>query len=172
MSPMRLPLRLALLSSLCLLTACTLRPQYRQVLPPDVVRAKGVGVEQVMLRVVEPGTERPISGARVLLTTGRTRVNATSDVNGFIRLPVSPDLLAENPVVEVILPKGMADYTLRPVKQESEPAQQPAGEPGAPSALEPAPQPGGESGTPAGSESGAQPETQPGSGSEAQPPRG
>jgi len=115
-----------------------------------------------------------------VLTTGLRRFSATSDVNGLLQLPVSPELLAENPLVEVLLPKGMADYALQPVKQESSPAQQPAGEPGAPAASEPAPQPGGESGTPAGGESGtpsgSQPgsgtEAQPGSGTEAQPPRG
>ncbi len=164
MPPMRSLLRLALLSSLCALSACTLRPFYRQVLPPDVVREKGAGVEQVTLRVVQPGSGQPIPGARVLLTTGRTRVNATSDENGLVQLPVSQDLLAENPLVEVVLPKGLEDYALQPVKQESAPAPQPT--------IEPAPQPGGESGTPAGSESGTPAGSQPGSGSEAQPPRG
>jgi len=180
MSPKRSLLRLALLSSLCVLSACALRPFYRQVLPPEVVQNKGVGVEQVTLRVVEPETQRPISGARVVLTTGLRRFSATSDVNGLLQLPVSPELLAENPLVEVLLPKGTADYALQPVKQEAAPAQQPAGEPGAPATIEPAPQPGGESGTPAGGEtgtpSGSQPgsgtEAQPGSGTEAQPPRG
>jgi hypothetical protein len=164
MSSMRSLLRLALLSSLGLLSACALRPYYRQVLPPDVVRDKGVGVEQVTLRVVESGTERPIPGARVLLTTGRARINATSDANGLVQLPVSPELLSENPLVEVILPKGTAGYALQPVQREAAPA------------IEPAPKPGGESGTPSGGESGTpagtQPQTQPGSGTEAQPPRG
>jgi hypothetical protein len=169
---MRFLPRLLLLSALCLLSACALRPFYRQVLPPEVVRDKGVGVEQVTLRVVEPGSGRPIPGARVLLTTGRARVNATSDANGLLQLPVSPELLAENPLVEVILPKGLEDYALQPVKQESQPARQPAGEPGASPEIGPAPQPGGESGTPAGGESGTPAGSQPGSGSEAQPPRG
>jgi len=164
MPPMRSLLRLVLLSALCVVSGCTLRPYYRQVLPPDVVRDKGVGVEQVTLRVVAPRSGRPIPGARVLLTTGRVRVNATSDANGLLQLPVSQELLAENPLMEVVLPKGTEDYALQPVKQESQPAQQPAGEPGAAPSVEPAPQPGGESGTPA--------ETQQGSGSEAQPPRG
>lgn len=172
MPPMRSLLRLVLLSALCVVSGCTLRPYYRQVLPPDVVRDKGVGVEQVTLRVVEPRSGRPIPGARVLLTTGRARVNATSDANGLLQLPVSQELLAENPLMEVVLPKGTEDYALQPVKQESQPAQQPAGEPGAAPAVEPALQPGGESGTPAGSESGTPAETQQGSGSEAQPPRG
>jgi hypothetical protein len=172
MSPKRSLLRLALLSSLCVLSACALRPFYRQVLPPDVVQNKGVGVEQVTLRVVEPQTQQPISGARVVLTTGLRRFSATSDREGLLRLPVSPELLAENPLVEVILPKGMADYALQPVNQEAAPAQPSAGEPGAPATNEPAPQPGGESGTPPGGETGTPSGSQPGSGTEAQPPRG
>ncbi|WP_199242882.1 hypothetical protein [Vitiosangium sp. GDMCC 1.1324] len=151
MRPMRPLLCLAVLS-LGLLSACTLRPYYRQVLPPEVARAKAQevrGSEDVLLRVVEPGTDMPIAGARVLLGTGRERINVVSDMNGIIKLPVTPGLLAENPLVEVSLPPGVHGYTFELVKPEpvpqqsaSEPApQQPASEP-APQqpASEPAPQ--------------------------------
>lgn len=116
MSPTR-PLLGPALLSLCLLSACTLRPYYRQVLPPEVVRTRGEGVQQVMLRVVEPSTGQPIPGARVLAGEGRTRINVTSDVNGLLLLPVTPALLAENPLAEVIPPKGVEEYSLQVVKE-------------------------------------------------------
>ncbi|QRK10162.1 hypothetical protein JQX13_08720 [Archangium violaceum] len=125
MRPMR-PLLCAAVLSLGL-SACVLRPYYRQVLPPEVSRLEpreARGVEDVLLRVVEPGYERPISGARVLLGTGQGRVNVTSDVNGLIRLPVTPELLAENPLVEVSLPPGVRGYRLELVMPESEPPQE------------------------------------------------
>jgi hypothetical protein len=114
---MRSLMRLALLSSLCLLTACALRPYYREVLPPDVVNSsRGSDVQDVMLRVVEPESGKPIPGVRVLLSSGRGRVNVVSDATGLLHLPVSPELLAENPLVEVVLPKGTSGYSLQWVR--------------------------------------------------------
>jgi hypothetical protein len=129
MRPMR-PLLCVALLSLGLLSACALRPYYRQVLPPDMsamkpAAAQGKG-EGVLLRVVEPGTERPIPGARLLLSSNRGRVALVSDMEGLVRMPVTPELLAENPLVEVVLPPGVSGYALQPVKQEPESA--PAGE--------------------------------------------
>jgi hypothetical protein len=124
------PLLCVALLSLGLLSACALRPYYRQVLPPDMSAAKpaaqGKG-EVVMLRMVEPGTERPIPGARILLSMNQGRVALVSDGNGFVQMPVTPELLAENPLVEVILPAGVRGYSFQPVKEE--PAAAPAGEP-------------------------------------------
>lgn len=119
------------------LSACALRPYYRQVLPPDMSAMKPAAAggqgEAVLLRVVEPGTERPIPGSRVILTTNRgARVSLVSDQEGLVRMPVTPELLAENPLVEVVLPAGVQGYALQPVKQEPEAA--PAGEPVPPSA--------------------------------------
>ncbi|WPB78207.1 hypothetical protein KYC5002_03440 [Archangium violaceum] len=112
------------------LSACALRPYYRQVLPPDMSAMKpaaaGAQGEAVLLRVVESGTERPIPGSRVILTTNRGRVSLVSDQEGLVRMPVTPELLAENPLVEVVLPPGVQGYALQPVKQEPEAA--PAGE--------------------------------------------
>jgi hypothetical protein len=160
MSPKR-PLLCVALLCLGVLSACALRPYYRQVLPPEVVRSRGEGVEQVMLRVVEPDTGRPIPGARVLLTTGRARVNVASDAEGLLRLPVSPEILAENPLVEVVLPKGVSGYVLQPVVPESGAEQPPASEPGTQPTTEPAPAPS--------TEPSPQPVTEPGA---QQPPRG
>ncbi|HEX8435959.1 hypothetical protein [Archangium sp.] len=160
MSPKH-PLLCVALLCLGVLSACALRPYYRQVLPPEVARSKGAGVEQVMLRVVEPDTGRPIPGARVLLTTGRGRVNVASDAEGLLRLPVSSELFAENPLVEVLLPKGVAGYAFQPVAPESEAVQPPASEPGTQPQSEPAPQPT--------TEPSPQPVTEPGA---QQPPRG
>jgi hypothetical protein len=125
------PLLCVALMSLGLLSACALRPYYRQILPPDMSASKPAGAqgkgEVVVLRVVEPGTERPISGARILLSTNRGRVALVSDQEGQVQMPVTPELLAENPLVEVVLPQGVQGYTFQPVKQE--PAAAPAGEP-------------------------------------------
>ena len=129
MRPMRSLMCVALLS-LGLLSACALRPYYRQVLPPDMAGMKpqaAQGQEPVTLRMVEPGTDRPIAGARVLLSLNRGRVVATSDANGLIQLPVTPELLTENPLVEVVLPPGVRGYSLQAVKPE--PDSQPVSEP-------------------------------------------
>lgn len=122
MRPMRPLLCLALLS-LGLLSACALRPYYRQVLPPDLAGMKPQAVQgkqEVMLRVVEPRTDQPIPGARILLTANRGRVILSSDVNGLVQMPVTPELLAENPLVEVVLPPGVRGYAFQPVKPEPE----------------------------------------------------
>jgi hypothetical protein len=156
MSPKR-PLLCVALLCLGVLSACALRPYYRQVLPPDVVRNKGAGVEQVTLRVVEQDSGQPIPGARVLLTTGRARINAASDANGLLRLPVSSELLAENPLVEVVLPKGVARYAFQPVQPESAAEQPPASEPAPRPTVEPAPQPTTEPSPQPVTEPGAQP---------------
>lgn len=82
------------------------------------------GQPDVTLRVVEPGTGRPIPGARVLLGTNRGTVNLTSNAEGLLRLPVRSDLLAENPLLEVILPPGERSYALElltPVSEASTP---------------------------------------------------
>ncbi|HYO73393.1 MAG TPA: hypothetical protein VEU33_45740 [Archangium sp.] len=125
------PLLCVALLSLGLLPACTLRPYYRQVLPTDMsamkpAMAQGQG-EGVLLRMVDPGMERPIPGARIFLTTNRGRVALVSDQEGLVRMPVTPELLAENPLVEVVLPPDVYGYTFQPVKQGPESA--PAGEP-------------------------------------------
>ncbi|MFL5351722.1 hypothetical protein [Archangium sp.] len=132
MRPMRSLLSLAVLS--LGLSACALRPYYRQVLPPEVASLKpqaAQGQPDVTLRVVEPGTGRPLQGARVLLGTSRGTVNVTSNAEGLLRLPVRPELIAENPLLEVILPPGARGYALElvsPASEESAPqtAPQPA----------------------------------------------
>ena len=99
MRSMRPLLCLALLS-LGLLSACALRPYYRQVLPPDLAGMKPQAVQgkqEVMLRVVEKGTELAVPGARVFLSTSRGRVSLVSDGEGLVRMPVTSELLAENP---------------------------------------------------------------------------
>ncbi len=129
MRPMRPLLCLALLS-LGLLSACALRPYYRQVLPPDLAGMKPQalqGRQEVALRVVEQGTEQPIPGVRILLSTNRARVMLVSDANGLVQMPVTSELLAENPLVEVIPPPGVRGYVFQPVK--AEPESQPASEP-------------------------------------------
>lgn len=130
MSPMRALMGLVLLS-LGLLSACALRPYYRQVLPPEVLQSRGAGMAGVMMRVVELKTERPIPGVKVLAGTGRTRVRVTSDAQGLFRLPVTPELLTENPLLEIIPPKGVVDYGFQLVREE--PAFEPTRESGTPS---------------------------------------
>jgi hypothetical protein len=118
------------LLSLGLLSACALRPYYRQVLPPELAGMKpqaAQGQGPVTLRLVEAGTDKPIAGARVILTLmNHGRVVAASDANGLIQLPVTPELLAENPLVEVVLPPGLRGYSFMTVPAES--ASQPADE--------------------------------------------
>ena len=118
MRPMSLLKCLAVMS-LTLSSACALRPYYRQVLPPDAVKSKGVS--EVPLRIVNPQTGQPIPGARVVLTTNfGSRVTVTSDANGLLQMPVTPQLLAENPLVETILPSNVRGYAFQPVGPEVE----------------------------------------------------
>ncbi|ATB29146.1 hypothetical protein [Melittangium boletus] len=117
---MRRWMSLAVLSA-GLLSACALRPYYRQVLPPDVSvlkPAQARGHEDVTLRMVEPGTNRPLVGAKVYLGTSRGRFATTSDAQGLVKLPVTAELLTENPLVEVIPPSDAKGYAFEVVKQD------------------------------------------------------
>jgi hypothetical protein len=111
---------LAVLSA-SLLSACALRPNYRQILPPDVGRlqpAEGRNHEDVTVRLVDAATKRPVPGAKVYVGTSRGRFALTSDVNGLVKLPVTPELLAENPLMEVVLPAESEGYNFELVKQD------------------------------------------------------
>jgi hypothetical protein len=126
MSLRRVLLSLAFLS-LGLLSACALRPRYQ-----DMVRQEGAAPaaegQVLMIRVTDPSTGKPISGAKVVAGTGRERLAATSDAEGRLSVPVSKALLDENPLVEVVLPKGVRRYQF----QISRPAETPAEAPPAP----------------------------------------
>jgi hypothetical protein len=118
------PLKCLAVVSFGLLSACSLRPYYRQILPPDVSQAPPPGApekKQVPIRLIEPETGHPIPGGRVYLSTNRGRVGVTSDENGLLQMPVSPELLADNPLVEVVLPAGVRGYGFQPVKVEPPP---------------------------------------------------
>lgn len=118
-------LRRTLLSAtvaLALLSACALRPRYRDVVVPEAsAQQKPVEGQVVVLRVVDPATGQPVPGARVLATGGRSRLSATSDAQGLLTVSVSRSLMDENPLVEVVLPKGVSDYRLEPVPREAVP---------------------------------------------------
>ncbi len=117
---MRRWMSLAVLSA-GLLSACALRPNYRQILPPDVSNLAPVQArnhEDVTLRLVEPGTNRPLPGVKVYLGTSQGRSASVSDAQGLVKLPVTPHLLQENPLVEVLLPAGATGYAFEAVKPE------------------------------------------------------
>lgn len=105
-----------------LLSACALRPYYRQVLPPELAQAKTAAESEVTIRVVHARTGRPLPGVRVFAGAGRTRFNVTSDAQGLIRVPVNPELLSENPLVEVVPPKDVVGYRLELVREAKEEA--------------------------------------------------
>ncbi len=132
--------------SLGVLSACALRPYYRQVLPPDVLKTRGQ--QEVLLRLVEPQTGNPIPGGRIVLTTNfGSRITVTSDPNGLLRMPVTAQLLSENPLVEAILPPTVQGYSFVPVKPEPEAAPQPEAAP--PPAPPPPPAPAAPAAPPA-----------------------
>ena len=114
-------LRRTLLSAtvaFALLSACGLRPRYREVVVPEAAaQQKPAEGQQVVLRVVDPATGQPVPGAKVLAMGGRSRLSATSDAQGLLTVTVSQALLDENPLVEVVLPKGVRGYRLEPVPQ-------------------------------------------------------
>ncbi len=117
-------LRRTLLSAavaFALLSACVLRPRYREVVVPEGAAQQSLDGQQVVLRVVDTETGAPVPGARVLATGARSRLNATSDEQGLLTVTVSKALMDENPLVEVVLPKGVRGYRLEPVPQSSVP---------------------------------------------------
>ncbi len=125
MRPMK---SLVVLLACALLPACALRPYYLEVLPPEVAQAKTATESEVTLRVVDARTGQPLQGVRVFAGSGRARFNLTSDAQGLIRLPVNPTLMSENPLVEVVPPKGVEGYRLEPVQEEDAAPAQPTEE--------------------------------------------
>ncbi len=115
---------LSVLLACGLLPACALRPYYREVLPPELAQAKTAAESEVTMRVVEGRTGQPLPGVRVFAGAGRARFNVTSDAQGLIRIPVNSGLLSENPLVEVVPPKGAAGYRLELVQEEEEEAEE------------------------------------------------
>ncbi|HLL01774.1 MAG TPA: hypothetical protein VK539_14385 [Myxococcaceae bacterium] len=124
MSLRRVLLSLACLS-LGLLSACVLRPRYQDMVQQQGAAPASAG-QTVMIRVMDPSTGQPISGARVVAGTGRERLSATSDAQGRLSVPVSKSLLDENPLVEVVLPKGVSRYQFELSRADEAPAQAPA----------------------------------------------
>jgi hypothetical protein len=125
-------LRRALLSATLALTllstACTLRPRYRDVVvPPGSGQAQAQDGQTVVLRVVDTRTGEPLPGVRVLAQGGRSRLSATSDAQGQFSVAVSSALLQENPLVEVVVPKGVEGYRFEPVSGSAPQAPAPAG---------------------------------------------
>lgn len=120
MSLRRNLLTVALLSS-ALLSACALRPRYN-----DIVQANGVAALQenqlVVLRVTDAETGQPVKGAKILGGEYRNHLNSVSDENGEFSLQLDPGLVKENPLVEVVLPKGVSRYKLQVVPSGQAPA--------------------------------------------------
>ncbi|WP_217917065.1 hypothetical protein [Myxococcus sp. AM009] len=114
MSFRRKLLTLALASS-SLLAACVVqRPFYR-----DVVQPAGSSVTAgtpVDLIVLDSDTNQPVKGAKVLWGEDyRSRESYVTDEEGRVSFDVTPELLKENPLVEVVLPKGVQGYRLQVV---------------------------------------------------------
>ncbi|RKH03926.1 hypothetical protein [Corallococcus carmarthensis] len=143
MSLRRNLLTVAVLSS-ALLSGCALRPRYN-----DVVQANGASALQenqlVVLRVTDAATGKPVKGAKVLGGEYRNHLNAVSDENGEVSLKLDPGLVKENPLVEVVLPKGVSGYKLQvlpsgeapapegaPITTPAQPSQEPSTTPATP----------------------------------------
>ncbi|MHA7634420.1 transthyretin-like family protein [Corallococcus sp. M7] len=130
MSLRRNLLTIAVLSS-ALLSACALRPRYNEVIQANGATGLQEG-QLVVLRVTDAATGKPVKGAKVLGGEYRNHINATTDENGEFSLPIDPGLVKENPLVEVVLPKGVSRYKLQVVPSGQAPA--PEGAPIAPPA--------------------------------------
>lgn len=133
MSLRRVSLSIAL-AALALLSACTLRPHYKDMVQPMGAPQPAAEGQTLMMRLVDPSTGQPIKGAKVLAGTSRARLSATSDAEGRISVPVSQALLDENPLVEVVLPKGVKAYQFQVVR-----APEPASPPVTPTPSTPSP---------------------------------
>ncbi|MBZ4396550.1 hypothetical protein OWM54_24960 [Myxococcus sp. MISCRS1] len=130
---LRRALLTVVLSSTALLSACALRPTYRELVAPNA--AEVTAGQTVALRVVD-GAGKPVQGAKVRAGERRTRMNLVSDADGLVTLETNADLLKENPLVEVVLPKGVSQYRLQLVPSGQSPAEL---APQAPAAPEQAP---------------------------------
>ncbi|TQF14666.1 hypothetical protein FJV41_17570 [Myxococcus llanfairpwllgwyngyllgogerychwyrndrobwllllantysiliogogogochensis] len=134
---LRRALLTVVLTSTSLLTACALRPTYKELIAPP--SAAGVAPGQIVaLRVVD-GSGKPVEGARVRAGEGRTRLNVLSDADGLVKLEANEALLKENPLVEVVLPKGVKEYRLQLAPSGEAPAAPVETAPQAPAAPEQAP---------------------------------
>ncbi|MFY1827509.1 hypothetical protein ACN47A_16430 [Myxococcus fulvus] len=130
---LRRALLTVVLSSTALLSACALRPTYRELVAPNA--AEVTAGQTVALRVVD-SAGKPVQGAKVRAGERRTRMNLVSDADGLVTLETNADLLKENPLVEVVLPKGVSQYRLQLVPSGQAPAEL---APQAPAAPEQAP---------------------------------
>lgn len=114
MSFRRKLLTLALATS-SLLAACVVqRPFYR-----DVVQPAGSSVTAgtpMDIIVLDSDTNQPVKGAKVLWGEDyRSREAYVTDEDGRVSFDVTAALLKENPLVEVVLPKGVRSYRLQVV---------------------------------------------------------
>ncbi|WP_224362434.1 hypothetical protein [Hyalangium versicolor] len=124
MSLRRASLSLALFA-VGLLSACALRPHYKDLVQPEGSSLKAADGQTLMMRVVDPATGQPVKGAKVIAGAGRERLATTSDDEGRISVLVSQALLEENPLVEVVLPKGVTAYQFQVFRPAEAPAAQP-----------------------------------------------
>ncbi|MBN1210556.1 MAG: hypothetical protein JXB05_37225 [Myxococcaceae bacterium] len=124
MSPRRALLSVALIA-LGLLSACALRLHYRDMVQPEGASAQAAEGHTLTMRIVDPSTGQPISGAKVFAGSGRARLAATSDAEGRLSVPVSQALIDENPLVEVVLPKGVKSYQFQVLRPEEPAAAEP-----------------------------------------------
>jgi hypothetical protein len=155
---LRRALLTAVLASSALLSACALRPRYAEVVAPPSNVASAAGTT-VALRVVDPATNRPVPGARVLAGDTRSRMSATADADGVVKFEVTPELLKENPLVEVVLPSGVRSYRLELMPSGQAPAAPTAPETPAPSETPATPESPASPGTPTTPESPSAPQS-------------
>ena len=90
------------------LGACTLRPRYNELMTADL---KG---PTARFMVVDPThSDAPVANARVQWGEGKLKFVGTTDATGAVELPVDAAKFGkENPVVEVVVPKGTSGYRL------------------------------------------------------------
>ena len=109
-------LSLALVMSMLLTSACTLRPRYMEVLG----RAGTLTGSSVKIRVVD-GSGNPVSGARIEMGE-RRRTKVTTGADGIFEMPLLVEYREENPMVVVVLPQGIKTYRLEPVTETEAPS--------------------------------------------------
>ncbi len=90
------PFSMRIFCAVMLLSACALRPVYRDVVPTLLPNLK-----TVTLQVVERETLRPVEGATIESGEGKSRFFAMTDNNGLFVLPVDKKRFDENSVLLV-----------------------------------------------------------------------
>ena len=99
------------LGALGLLSAgCAMRPRYQEFVSAE--RLKDTAAPLVSLTVTDPSTGQPLGGAKVEIGEFPKKFSAVAGADGVVNVPLDKRYHADNAIIAVTLPKGVARYKL------------------------------------------------------------